>query len=761
MVRSWWPLLVLAACDWRPIDVDQRVFPCTASTECGAGFSCIGNVCVATGGGSSAGGAGGGSGGGVGPGGGRGGGESDAGVDAGSGGGAVDGGDGGLSGGGAPDDGGASEDGGALDAGEGDAGAFDAGPGDAGAADAGAVDAGPVDAGPDAGLPAADGGAVDAGLDAGRADAGADGGGVDAGRPDAGSVDAGSTPDAAVAVDAGPPPECVNGFCWIDPRPPGPMNGASMVGPMTAVLANDSVIIVVADAGTTVFAHDAGFCGASGRGPNGEIWVSCADRILRLQMSPTPRFQPPLLVTGELSFTRDGGVWRRDNTASGALARWAGFGWVSSLPLCSGALNESLISWSSITTDLAVGTCAMGPLSPSNFKLVSGTQVSALASVDSGVTWLEASDDWIVANGMDNNFQPITLRLLLDGGVQPFPLPAPNSSIFIGADGRPGAITGSGTLRLDESLNWQQLTTGSGTVDFWGNHGVSLAPFLNRVDFFGDFISPSIPSYEPTVTARTQGTFFESTSPRVVMANRAYELRVSGPSFVQALQVSGAPAGLRDGGTAAFGFFGGAYGVSRTLGSTTFAPVPSTQLSSARGLVLFDTGEVLTLLGGVPDGGHLFRVALDGGFQRLQVPLVNPDFLARRSQDSVLLARRNPPVLFEYFLDGGSQGLPTPVTFLNGVCAESSRLYAFGSNGLFFSEDEAQSWRSLDNGFVGAMSCNSGVVAASGSNQVLVSDGGATLRVRLPSSFSSSTPFVDSSRRVWLVNSNGQLILVQ
>ncbi|MDP1916444.1 MAG: hypothetical protein Q8L14_09375 [Myxococcales bacterium] len=670
--------LLLGACDWSPIEVDSRTYPCATDADCGSGWSCQASVCVSlqNGGGG--------------------------GADSGAGGGA-------SAGGSASSDSGLGDAG--LDAGSDggiDAGGVDAGGSDAGGTDAGGVDAGGTDAG---------------GTDAGRSDAGADAGGVDAG------------------LQLG----CTNTVCWVDPLAPGPINRAAMVRPRTAVLVNDSFIVVVSDAGTVTLGHDAGDCYDLGGGPNGDVWLQCYGQILRLQLEPSPRLIPALPSSGNLSFSTDGGVWRRSNST---MSQWVGFGWVDTQPVC--LAGENLESFSAITANLVLVACggvrSNGPFTV--LRVADTSQVRTLAVLDAGPAFLSASDDFLLASNVG-----ASLEVFLDGGTRLFPVPGSNtSSVVTASDGRPQATMGQTTWRLDEMLFWQPLTNTPGFVDSWGAGG--LVRGTGPVTFFGNMTRPAIPTYDPLVTGRTRGTFVDGPKPRVVMGPRLFELEPTGLRFIQA-NVGSPASGLRDGGFVAVSS-GPGFQLSRAIGrSPSSIPVPA-PYSSMRGTLLLRTGEVLAVLSGATDGGHLFQVELDGGFTRRSLPMVNPDFLARYGE-SVIVGRQNPPAILE--LGAGSLTSP-PGSVLDDVCTEGNLMLASTTTGLFLSEDGGQTWRLLVlvPGFVARITCGAGLLVGQWGQSIYVSDGGSLLHTQLPTSLSFGSPYIDpETGRIWLSSMSGDI----
>ena len=491
-----------------------------------------------------------------------------------------------------------------------------------------------------------------------------------------------------------------------------------MVGPQTAVLANESFIIVVSDAGTFSLSHDAGSCDDVTSGPNGEAWVTCTSRIMRVQLSSTPpRFLTTVSGVGWLQSSTDGGVWRRDGDT---LSRYAGVGWVPSLPLCTPP--ELFTTWAVVTPTIAVGSCELpGPfgISP-KLRVVEGASSSrTLATFDGGgPLFLSASDDFILVT---NRFTspPVTLQFFLDGGSQPFPQPGSTSAApFIGSDGRPGSSIGSTTLRLDESLVWQPLTVTSGSVDFWSTSGFAFAPG-GTVEFFGEMISAPIPTMDPAIASRTRANFLDGPKPRLVMGNRMYEAEPSGLRFLQTV-MNGTFTGVRDGGFVAFGFGSGAYQFMRSLGGpATSITSPSSQYYSAQ-MVIQGT-DTLALMVGANDGGHLLRLDADGGFTRRPVPFTNPSLLTTYRQ-MLILGRNSPMTLTDLTGTLGTLTNP-PGGFLYALCGDTNLLYATTSGGLFVSDDDAMTWRLLDSSGTSSLACGAGIAAVLSGPTLIVSDG--------------------------------------
>jgi len=170
--------------------------------------------------------------------------------------------------------------------------------------------------------------------------------------------------------------------------------------------------------------------------------------------------------------------------------------------------------------------------------------------------------------------------------------------------------------------------------------------------------------------------------------------------------------------------------------------------------VLLKTGEVLALLSGASDGGHLFQVELDGGLTRRVLPMVSPNFLAPFGQ-SVIVGRSFPPALVD--LDGGMRTLtPPPGTSLYSLCTDGNRIFASSAPGLSVSEDGAQTWRLVDSSYMAPLSCGPGLVVGASGATLYISDGGTPLRVSIPNSLSNGSIYVDpETGRIWLSSTSG------
>lgn len=317
--------------------------------------------------------------------------------------------------------------------------------------------------------------------------------------------------------------------------------------------------------------------------------------------------------------------------------------------------------------------------------------------------------------------------------------------------GRPASVIGSTTLRLDETLFWQALTTTSGQVDFWGTNGFTLSTG-GKVGFFGDLISPTIPEFDPMIPSRSRGTFLQGPKPRVIMGSQLYEVEPSGLRFLQ--NASGfSAAGLRDGGFVTYGFRSGGYQFLRSLGvSPSSILAPSQQYYSGQ-LLLQGNGVTLGLMIGVADGGHLLQIDLDGGVSRRSVPFVNPTLLVERGP-MVIVGRNSPMTLSN--LTAGTPLQPPPGGFLYNLCGDTTLLFAATSNGLYVSEDDSTTWRLVEPGFGSSLTCGAGLAVGNPGDLMYVSDGGAVLRTRIPNSLSSPAIYVDpATGRIWLSSSFG------
>lgn len=91
--------------------------------------------------------------------------------------------------------------------------------------------------------------------------------------------------------------------------------------------------------------------------------------------------------------------------------------------------------------------------------------------------------------------------------------------------------------------------------------------------------------------------------------------------------------------------------------SPTSIPAPASYFNAQ--LLLQPNGVILGLMSGVPDGGHLLQIDLDGGVSRRTVPFVNPILLA--AHGSMVIVGRNSPVTLSD-ISNGARPLATPPT---------------------------------------------------------------------------------------------------
>lgn len=529
------------------------------------------------------------------------------------------------------------------------------------------------------------------------------------------------------------------------------MQFATMLRSDLPFAGNSQVFVVVTPAGTTVLPHDAGVCTKAGWGPGASVWVSCASRIERLSLEPSPRFQVPLLVSGELSFTPDGGVWRKVGFANGQLARFTSGGWQTSPPACT--FPEASAGWTALTPTRAFVTCRP-PSGPTFTRLIDNGLVEPLGSFPSELPWVFGADDLVVANPMGS----AATRLLLDGGAVPVVGPSGSAFVFLTSDGTLAAVDGTGAHWLD-GTTWRRLGSESELFDARGNSGVQVNPSTGRVSFLGTFVADPLPASDPNVTVRNTSGFLETDVLRVALGSLSFRLTPTGladPALGFGGQLND---GLPDGGEVSVKSTTAAlltWRFASRAGQTVRLP-----FASARALVLRGTGDAFVLLG-APDGGHLYQVDLDGGVTRVPVPIVDPDLLRRAGADSVLVGKRSPATLSEYTVDGGLRALVSPLPTLTDACETGGRWFAAGqmlSMATLFVSNDGLQWAGLT-GAPLRLACGAGLVAGveDGTSRLVVSDGGALLRVSMPAPIApGGVTHVDAAGRVWFVSSGAEV----